>query len=123
MDQLKSDGNALVIFSGYPDIPGGRVLVDEFLTIFVGVHVSQGAGCEQPDVDVVNAQFLGELRNDTVQDGGAGSVKTLDELVSVFKGLVIIGRGAGGVDDDIGKVLADGSLEFVGDVIADGDSE
>lgn len=58
-----------------------------------------------------------------MQDGGAGSVKTLDELVSVFKGLVIIGRGAGGVDDDIGKVLADGSLEFVGDVIADGDSE
>lgn len=50
-------------------------------------------------------------------------METLDEFMGVFERLIIIGRGAGGVYDDVSEVLADRSLKFIGDVIADGDGK
>lgn len=50
-------------------------------------------------------------------------METLDEFMGAFKGLIVIRRGASGVHDDVGKVLTDRSLKFIGDVIADGDGK
>ena len=84
-------------------------------------------GDDQPHLNLVDTEFFLELRYDAVQQGRTGLAELLDELVcsAYFIKVALRVEVARIGDDDVGKVLADVSLELVGRCIANlhGESE
>ena len=120
-DEFETHCGCLVVFAHQPHVPGSRILSDEIGATLVGKHLSQCLGDDQPHLNLVDAEFFLELRYDAVQQGGTGLAELLDEIVcgAYFIKVTVRVEVARIGDDDVGKVLADVTLQLVRRRVAD----